>query len=658
MATSGVMSTSNQFVKYTITVTQNSQNVANNTSNVTVSVRFYRTNTGYTTYGSGTLYVKINGTTYTTTLTQDHKITNSGIVLFTKTLDITHDSDGTKTLTCSAWINHNAPLTSSEQSYSQVLTTIPRKSILSASNGTLGTAQTLTVTRQSTSFTHTITYVCGTINGTICTKSSSTNISWTPLLDLATGAPNGSSVYISLTITTYNGDTVIGSNTSSITCAIPTSVVPTVSVAVEDASGYLSTYGGYVQGRSKFKITVTASGKYYSTIKSYKTTVDGKSFTTSSFTTDVIKNSGSLTISCTVTDSRGRTATATKTVTVLAYTAPKITALNVYRSNSDGAPNSTGSYLAVEFSASITALSNKNSAAYTVGYKKTTESLYNTATVTSVAGQYSVSECIYVFAADTSSSYDVVVTAIDEFSSTPKNGSGASIFKLFSMHSKGKGIAIGKIAELEDCLDIGLKLQLRNNVTFSGYGRSINWPLSTGKLFLTTNSSGTSISLPYTATGSSSWDYNYLNIVPGSKSMSVGETGHTMYIKGSTIYLGDNLVSDTVVAQGTSGIWTYRKWSSGIAECWGRTSSATVSISGVWGSLYIVDNAITSVSLPFTFKAVPITTVTPVKVNANYWIYTCYVGTTTATPSYGVARGSSNTSVQVSADLYVVGKWK
>ncbi|MDO4504564.1 MAG: hypothetical protein Q4B84_05475 [Clostridia bacterium] len=46
MGTSGNMSTSNQYVKYTISINQNSQNVSNNYSNVTVTVRFFRTNSG------------------------------------------------------------------------------------------------------------------------------------------------------------------------------------------------------------------------------------------------------------------------------------------------------------------------------------------------------------------------------------------------------------------------------------------------------------------------------------------------------------------------------------------------------------------------------------------------------------------------------------
>ena len=126
MATSNAMNTSNDRVKYTISITQNSQSIQNNTSNVTVNVRFYRTNTGYTTYGTGTVYCKINGTTYSASVTPSQRITNAGIVLFSKNLNISHNTDGTKTLTCSAWINLDTPLTSSEQSYSQVLTTIPR----------------------------------------------------------------------------------------------------------------------------------------------------------------------------------------------------------------------------------------------------------------------------------------------------------------------------------------------------------------------------------------------------------------------------------------------------------------------------------------------------------------------------------------------------
>lgn len=463
MATSGAMSTDNQYVKYTISVTQNSQSITNNTSNVTVSVRFYRTNTGYTTYGTGTIYCKINGTTYSASVTPSHKITNSGIVLFTKTLNISHNTDGTKTLTCSAWISHNS-LMSNEQSYSQALTTIPRKSTLTAGNGTLGTAQTLTVTRQSTSFTHTITYKCGSASGTVCTKSSNTSVSFTPPLTLANQNTSGTNVSVTFTITTYNGNTSVGSNAKTISCVIPASVKPTVSIAVSDATSYSSTYGSYIQGMSKFKITVTESGSYGSTIKSRKTTADGKSYTTTSITTGVIAGSGSMTITATVTDSRNRTATASKTVTVTAYSAPKISSVKAIRTDSNGVPLSSGNYLTVSFTSMISALSNKNTASYKIQYKKIEDSTYTTITLTKYANMYDMEDGVYTFAASQTSSYDVILTVSDAFGSISRTATGASIKKLWSILTKGMGIALGKIAELANTFECALDAKFNGAV--------------------------------------------------------------------------------------------------------------------------------------------------------------------------------------------------
>lgn len=448
MATSGAMSTDNQYIKYTISITQNSQNVTSNTSNVTVSVRFYRTNTGYTTYGRGTVYCKINGTTYSASVTTSHKITNSGIVLFTKTLNISHNSDGTKTLTCSAWIDHSR-VESSEQSYSQTLTTIPRKSTLSVGNGTLGTAQTLTVTRQSTSFTHTITATCSGSSTTVCSKSTSTSISFTPPISWASKNTTGTSVSVTYKIETFNGSTSVGSTSYTKTCSIPSSVVPTVSFSVSDSTGYLSTYGGYVQGQSKFQISISASGIRGSTIKSYSTSANGSKYTASSFTTEVIRNSGTSTITATVTDSRGRTASASKSVTVLAYSTPKITSMTVIRCSSNGTANSSGAYLGITFSSSVTSLSSKNTATYTVQYKKTSESSYTSATLTNYANNYSVTNGSYVFAADTTSSYDVIFKVTDNFTSSSKTAEGGTTSKTFSFLQNGTGIAFGKVAENE-----------------------------------------------------------------------------------------------------------------------------------------------------------------------------------------------------------------
>ena len=73
-----------EYIKYKIEVTVNSQSIENNTSNITVKVWFFRTNQGYTTFGSGTCYCSINGTSYSQAVTSSQKITSSPIALFTK----------------------------------------------------------------------------------------------------------------------------------------------------------------------------------------------------------------------------------------------------------------------------------------------------------------------------------------------------------------------------------------------------------------------------------------------------------------------------------------------------------------------------------------------------------------------------------------------
>lgn len=61
-------------------------------------------------------------------------------------------------------------------------------------------------------------------------------------------------------------------------------------------------------------------------------------------------------------------------------------------------------------------------------------------------------------------------------------------------------------------------------------------------------------------------------------------------IKVLSLYCNDNAyaLDDLVVEQGTAGGWTYRKWSSGIAECWGTVTTGTLKLTAS-GSCYYSD---------------------------------------------------------------------
>ena len=62
--------------------------------------------------------------------------------------------------------------------------------------------------------------------------------------------------------------------------------------------------------------------------------------------------------------------------------------------------------------------------------------------------------------------------------------------------------------------------------------------------------------------------------------------------------------ADYIIQQGVNGIWTYRKWNSGMAECW-ATVSATMTVTGenpfTAGGGYVIP----TYDFPFTFVSAP-----------------------------------------------------
>lgn len=462
MGTSAAMSTSNDRVKYKITVTQNSQNVTNNTSNVTVSVRFYRTNTGYTTYGTGTVYCKINGTTYSAAVTPDEKITNSGIVLFSKTLNIVHNDDGTKTLTTSAWINLNTPLTSNEQSYNQALTTIPRATTpsINVSTVALGGSITVSMPRASSAFTHTLRYNFAGKTGTIGTGLG-TSTTWTVPLSLASQIPNTTSGILTVSCDTYNGSTKIGTKSDTVTCTVPASVVPTIGTIslTEGVTGLAAKIGAFVQGQSKINVAITAAGAYGSTISNYISKFGSSSFNGASFTISNINTSGSVTLTVTVKDSRGRTATKTQTVTILPYEIPQINSFTGIRCDQNGNADEDGQYVQLAYNYAISALNNKNDKTITIAYQQVGASSWTTLKTESNYSANTTYVPATVFNVD--NSYYFKITVSDYFKTVSYEIEVTTAFTLVDYSAGGKGIAFGKVAESENLADFALPILAR-----------------------------------------------------------------------------------------------------------------------------------------------------------------------------------------------------
>ena len=131
----------------------------------------------------------------------------------------------------------------------------------------------INISRASSSFTHTITYQFGNAKGTVCTKTTATNVKWTIPMSLLNQIPNATSGTGAMTCTTYSGSTAIGTSTLKLTVNAPASVKPTISSASvtidNSANSVIAGWGLYVAGYSKAKITASASGSYGSTISSF-----------------------------------------------------------------------------------------------------------------------------------------------------------------------------------------------------------------------------------------------------------------------------------------------------------------------------------------------------------------------------------------------------
>ena len=218
MATSGSITTNScESRSLTLSWSLSSQSVSGNYSNVSWTLKGTGSASGYV--KSGNFQAIINGTTVYSSSTRIEL--RNGTVVASGSIQIPHNSDGTKSfsMSCQAGIYYNAVNCTASGSFT--LTTIPRASSVSMPSATMGSAATITISRASSSFTHTLTYAFGNATGTIVSKTSSTSVSWTPPLTLANQVPSAVSGTGTITCTTYNGSTRIGTKTCTLTLYVP-----------------------------------------------------------------------------------------------------------------------------------------------------------------------------------------------------------------------------------------------------------------------------------------------------------------------------------------------------------------------------------------------------------------------------------------------------
>lgn len=315
-------------------VNQGSQSITDNTSTVNWRMTVSRTGAYYTHnhQGDSTLSLNLDGSnvhySYPTWETSGEEYT-----LASGSSTISHNADGTKTLPISCTFNPNNGLHGTiTVSASLILTTIPRSSSVSVSAGVIGSSVTINISRQSSSFKHTVRYSWAGKSGTIASNVD-VSTSWTIPLDFANDIPNSASGTGTVYVDTYSGSTKTGTQSTTFTASVPANVKPTFTgVSLSDLNGaaqnLIPKSDTFIQVISNIKVGFNgAVGSYGSSITGYYAEIVGKNQSTSSNggSLGIMNYHGTIKIRASVSDSRGRWSdTREVSVTVLEYFAPAL----------------------------------------------------------------------------------------------------------------------------------------------------------------------------------------------------------------------------------------------------------------------------------------------------------------------------------------------
>lgn len=442
------------------------QDVEANKSTLSVTFGMYKAKTNSETYDTNakTLTLTIDGTVYTRSVTFDFRTKAVGTyndIVTISGIAITHNSDGSRSVAMSASHPTGTSLSTGTVSGTAEITDISRATtpVLSPSSLNIGETLTVSLSPASSAFTHTILYSFGSQSGTIATGVK-TSASWVLPDSLVSAIPNATSGLGTIICETYSGSTLIGSKTATFTAVVPDSgfnpIISSSNISISDLYSDITTkFSGYVQNKSQLLITIdedAIANANTSTIVKYETTVSGQTYVGTDIMTDAISQSGTLAVVTTITDSRGRSSSVTKNITVYPYSNPIITAYNAFRSDSSGAADEKGEYISVYMGYEIASVNNKNDRNYTLSYKKTADSTYTT--VVSGTAQTSY-EGVYVITNTTFSidyQWEIQLEVSDYFTSGEPIARIASVETeevILDFNKSGKGVGVGKVSEID-----------------------------------------------------------------------------------------------------------------------------------------------------------------------------------------------------------------
>lgn len=358
------------------------------------------------------------------------------VLVLTYTVPITHNSDGSKSITiaASAWGPSGTSYSGLQTvgSGAAVLDNIPRASTIGATDANIGATSMIAVSRKSSAYTHSIQYVFGALSGYVTSsggvsteesKFTNTSIAFTVPTAFYTQIQNSKTGTCTLIIRTYSGTTQIGdAQACTFTAtAAEASCKPTVSGTVVDSNDVTKSLTGdaskLVRYYSTALCTIAATAKNSATISSKA--IGGAAVSGDTRSIPNVEN-GSVAFSAT--DSRGYSSSATVNATMVPYVklTNNATGTRTDPTSGNAALNLNGSY----YNGSFGAVDNTIEIKYRI-----VDGEYISVTPTISENTYSAS--VPLTDLDYTQAYNVEIVVTDKLASVSKNvtiGKGVPVF--------------------------------------------------------------------------------------------------------------------------------------------------------------------------------------------------------------------------------------
>jgi prophage lambdaSa04, minor structural protein len=325
--------TSSGYVRLVLEVNETGRDITTNTSTISWQLWLEKNTTWvYNLNNDSLAEVEINGQ-YVLSKYVSFDLRNRDWVTFgSGTMTIPHNEDGTKSIAIWARLTNVADQGNINWFSGTVnLENIPRSSgIKSVTETELGQPITINIDKKVDEFRHQVSW---SVNGSDLVDLGSghdTSLQFTVPIDYANRITNSDTGTLDVRVRTFRGTEQIGNDVykRGIPIKVPASIVPTLEdVTITEKTAQLAEFiptGNFVKDKSVMRVEANnAAGSHGSTIVSTELTVDN--LIVRAATGDFPANkAGNLEVTAKITDSRGRTATKSKTIKVWDYYAPKI----------------------------------------------------------------------------------------------------------------------------------------------------------------------------------------------------------------------------------------------------------------------------------------------------------------------------------------------